>query len=338
MTDDLLPVAEALERLMAPTVFEAFSFLTGAPLFIVDLRAPDPPSPPTLKAAVQRLRQLPCPTIGVGAAQGATAQELAPHFDVHLASDAELDRLRDGVAQHPQAATALVQLLRLGERLDLQSGLIAESFAYAMLQAGPEFAHWLATRSAGKRPKAYANPPVAIQREGGRLEIRLDRPENRNAFSAAMRDALIDALQLAQADASLTEIVLAGNGPDFCSGGDLTEFGTLSDPVHAHGIRSTRSVGRVLAELSDRLRVEVHGACVGAGIELPAFAAHVTCREGTTFALPELQMGLIPGAGGTASLPRRIGRQRTAWWALTGVGIDAATALDWGLVDEIVPD
>jgi enoyl-CoA hydratase/carnithine racemase len=79
----------------------------------------------------------------------------------------------------------------------------------------------------------------------------------------------------------------------------------------------------------------VHGACVGAGVELPAFAARVVAREDARFWLPELSMGLVPGAGGTVSLPRRIGRQRTAWLALSGAQLDASTALRWGLVDEI---
>jgi len=72
-------------------------------------------------------------------------------------------------------------------------------------------------------------------------------------------------------------------------------------------------------------------------MELPAFAATVLADPGTTFRLPELAMGLIPGAGGTASLPRRIGRHRTAWMGLTGLPIDAATALEWGLVDGLEP-
>ena len=80
---------------------------------------------------------------------------------------------------------------------------------------------------------------------------------------------------------------------------------------------------------------EVHGACVGAGCELPAFCRHVRARADAFFQLPEIAMGLVPGAGGTASLPNRIGRQRTAWLALSGSRIDAATALRWGLVDEI---
>jgi enoyl-CoA hydratase/carnithine racemase len=58
-------------------------------------------------------------------------------------------------------------------------------------------------------------------------------------------------------------------------------------------------------------------------------------RPDATFRLPEIAMGLVPGAGGTVSLPRRIGRERTAWLALSGQAIDAPTALDWGLVDTI---
>jgi len=81
----------------------------------------------------------------------------------------------------------------------------------------------------------------------------------------------------------------------------------------------------------------VHGACVGAGCELPAFCRRVCAREDAWFQLPEVGMGLVPGAGGTASLPGRIGRQRTAWLALSGSRIDAAKALRWGLIDEIAP-
>ena len=61
----------------------------------------------------------------------------------------------------------------------------------------------------------------------------------------------------------------------------------------------------------------------------------MVAREDAWFALPEISMGLVPGAGGTVSLPRRIGRQRTAWLALTGTRLDAATALRWKLIDAI---
>ncbi len=74
---------------------------------------------------------------------------------------------------------------------------------------------------------------------------------------------------------------------------------------------------------------------MGAGVELPPFAGRVVARADATFRLPEVGMGLVPGAGGTVSIPRRVGRQRAAWLALTGSAIDAQTALDWGLVDAI---
>jgi enoyl-CoA hydratase/carnithine racemase len=76
---------------------------------------------------------------------------------------------------------------------------------------------------------------------------------------------------------------------------------------------------------------------VGSGVELAAFAGRVVAHPDTTFSLPELSMGLLPGAGGTVSLPGRIGRHRTAWLMLTGHRIDARTAQAWGLVDEIDP-
>jgi enoyl-CoA hydratase/carnithine racemase len=74
---------------------------------------------------------------------------------------------------------------------------------------------------------------------------------------------------------------------------------------------------------------------VGAGIELAAFAGKLTAREDAFFQLPEVAMGLVPGAGGTVSIPRRIGRQRTAYLALSGLPVDAITARQWGLIDEI---
>ena len=74
---------------------------------------------------------------------------------------------------------------------------------------------------------------------------------------------------------------------------------------------------------------------MGAGIELPAFAARVTATEDAVMALPELGIGLIPGAGGTVSIPRRIGQHRAAYLALSGCRIDAVRALRWGLIDDI---
>ena len=74
---------------------------------------------------------------------------------------------------------------------------------------------------------------------------------------------------------------------------------------------------------------------MGAGCELAAFAGNVVAAADATFSLPELGMGLVPGAGGTVSVTRRIGRHRAARFAITGDRIDAPTAQRWGLVDEL---
>jgi enoyl-CoA hydratase/carnithine racemase len=88
-----------------------------------------------------------------------------------------------------------------------------------------------------------------------------------------------------------------------------------------------------VAAVADRVTAHLHGACVGSGIELPAFAGLVVAAPSTRISLPEVRLGLVPGAGGTVSITRRMGRHRTARLALTGEVLDAATARRWGLVD-----
>ena len=141
---------------------------------------------------------------------------------------------------------------------------------------------------------------------------------------------------LAGADPDLTRVELRGEGHAFCAGGDLDEFGSRADPATAHVIRLERSIGRMLACLDTPTVTYLHGACMGSGIELAAFTDTVIAAPDTQIALPEIGLGLVPGAGGTVSLPRRIGRLRTAWLAFTGCTIDAGTAHAWHLVDELV--
>jgi len=328
---------EALARLASPYAHEELATATGEGVLVVDLPVDEPVALAGRagERAAVALGRLACPTVAVlprDARPGVAS--LACAFDLCVDGPDDLARLLGPIRSQPQASLALVQLLRLGEALDVHHGLVAESLVYSTLQAGDEFARWLAGREA-RSVSAPARPVLDVAREGGRLVLTLDRPERHNAFGVALRDALAEALALATQDDSIEEIVLAARGPSFCSGGDLDEFGDLADPATAHLVRSTRHPGRLLAGLAERARARVHGACIGAGVELPAFASHVHARGDAFFQLPEVGMGLVPGAGGTVSLPRRIGRQRTAWMAITGERVDAGTALAWGLVDAV---
>lgn len=291
------------------------------------------------------LRQRPSVAVGLHRS-GSSLPVDVDDFDVLLTGESDpprpwvsdpgelLTRLAERTQRNPTAAVALVELLRLSEGLSVVDALVGESFVYSMLQAGPEFARWLAAR---RIPRPVHEPePVQTARSGNRLTISLNRPSVHNAYSAAMRDALSAALSIAVADPGIETVRLEGVGPSFCSGGDLTEFGTTPDPSTAHLIRVTRSPARLLAELGDRVVACLHGACVGAGVELSLFASRVEAVAETWFELPEVQMGLVPGAGGTVSIPRRIGRHRTAVLALSGDRIGAQQALDWGLIDTIV--
>jgi hypothetical protein len=238
-------------------------------------------------------------------------------------------------AARPLCTSALAVLLQQTGLLPVWEGLVAESATYSTLLAGPEFAQWLAAQPP-RKPAPDGDEPVLAERDGDQLTLTLNRPERRNAYGHAVRDALVSALQIAVVDAAV-KVELRGTGPAFCSGGDLAEFGTAPDPSVAHLIRLRHSAGQLLHDLADRTTARIHGACVGAGIELPSFAGRVIAAEDTRIALPEVGMGLVPGAGGTVSIVRRIGRWRTAWLALTGDVLDIGTALEWGLVDEIVP-
>lgn len=247
-----------------------------------------------------------------------------------------LARVAERVRACPGAAVTLVQVLRMGRGRSVEDGLVLESLAYSMLQSGPEFARWRSGR-APNPARAGTGDEVLVRRDGTRLEVTLNRPQVHNAYNRRMRDLLCEALAVAVADPDC-RVLLTGAGPSFCSGGDLDEFGTSPDPVSAHLVRTARSPARLLHLLSARTEALVHGSCAGSGIELPAFASTVRARRETRMWLPELAMGLIPGAGGTVSLPRRIGPARTAWMGLSGIPVDAGTALRWGLIDGLSGD
>ena len=235
---------------------------------------------------------------------------------------------------NPLAAVVAAQVLRGSHRRVLEDGLLVESLAYATLQAGPEHAAWLQGR--GRRVRSDRDEPrVRLLDHGDNLEIVLSRPRLHNLLDAAMRDQLVEALRTAAASPP-RPIRLSAEGTTFCGGGDPAEFGTVADPSTGHTVRSSANVAPWLAAAAEHLTAEVDGACVGAGVELIAFCGRVIATGAARFRLPEVAMGLLPGAGGTVSIPARIGRRRTLEWLLTNNEIDADTALEWGLVDEVV--
>ncbi|MEN3221079.1 enoyl-CoA hydratase/isomerase family protein [Mycolicibacterium porcinum] len=249
-----------------------------------------------------------------------------------------LGELTERCRAWPQAAAVCDDVLRAFDPAGpTRAGLITESLAYSTLQSGSEFRRWLTERGPATAPQLPE--PVRAHREGNTLHVRFNRPQRHNAFSTDARGALLEALEVARLDPSVEEVVLGGNGRSFCSGGDLAEFGSFADPASAHLARTRHSPALVLDELTEKLgrrcRAEVHGQVLGSGLEMACYCGWVSCHPDATLGLPELALGLIPGAGGTVSITRRIGRWRTAYLVLSGRTIDAATALAWGLVDEV---
>jgi hypothetical protein len=339
-----LDAAALVAALADPKATETFSAALGEPLLLVSVADGAAAAALSPLATSAQAKALPCVIVldvpDPRVFQGAGHVPLL-FGDVLLSEDPDAPRpyvhgnqaaLEDTVKRNPIAATSLALLLRSAEGLDVPAGLVAESATYSALQAGAEFFRWRESRP----PKPFEDSAerVDIERTEDALTITMTRPARRNALDAAMRDALADAFALAAADPE-ARVEFRGEGKDFCAGGDLNEFGSRPDPGLAHVTRLTRSPARLLHAVAGRTTAHLHGACLGGGIELPAFAGSVVAAADTQIGLPEISLGLVPGAGGTVSLPARIGRQRTAYLGLSGQRVGAPEALRWGLIDGI---
>jgi Enoyl-CoA hydratase/isomerase len=226
-------------------------------------------------------RALAMPALAGQAAADGGPREVVPVGDVpgEPGLDGALGRLRAAVERSPRAAVACGQLVRQTAVLDTAGGLAAEAAAYSLLLGGPEFARWLGERGGASRvrPRHREPPaePVKASRDDGRLSIVLNDPARRNAFSAGLREALLDALLVGEADETVESVELSGAGPAFCSGGYLDEFGTATDLVAAYLVRLSRAPWRVIDRMAAKVTVRAHGACVGAGTEMAAYAGRV---------------------------------------------------------------
>ena len=327
--------------LRSPMLAEECSVVSGCSHLVVDLNQP-------LTETSHQTRQSEITwqpnTVVIGlcdepvTALADSTQALLPFIDLiadSTTADFLLDAALNNIVRHPMASTALVQVLRQSLTVSVEQALILESLTYSSLQHGAEFMGWLKDRAAPKPQAQGIEPVVLCERQDAHLTVTLNRPAKHNAFSATVRDGLTEALLLASADTSLKQVTLKGAGPSFCAGGDLDEFGEARNATVAHLTRTTRSPGRLIYRLGDKVHARLHGACIGAGIEMTAFAKRVVAKVDAFFALTEVGFGLVPGAGGNVSIPRRIGTHRTALLGLSGQRIDAALALDWGLIDAV---
>lgn len=166
--------------------------------------------------------------------------------------------------------------------------------------------------------------------------LRLNRPEKRNALATDLLGALADALDRAAAAAEIRAVVITGSDKVFAAGADINELavrdaaGALSDPRPAIW-------GRIRG-FAKPLIAAVEGWSLGAGNELVMCCDLVVSGQGAKFGQPETNLGIIPGAGGTAVLPRIVGRRTAMKMVLLGEPLTAEAALAAGLVCDVVED
>ena len=176
---------------------------------------------------------------------------------------------------------------------------------------------------------ASASSVVTTALHGDVLVVTIDNPPV-NALGAAVRQGLLAAMQQAQADAAVAAVLLVGAGKAFIAGADIREFGKPPVPP------ALPEVCRAI-EGSDKPVVAVlHGAALGGGLEVALSAHYRLALPAATVGLPEVNLGLLPGSGGTQRAPRLMGVQAATSLMLSGQHLKAQAALQAGLVDKLV--
>jgi len=175
-----------------------------------------------------------------------------------------------------------------------------------------------------------------VERDERIVSLTLDRPEVLNAYDRRMRDEIFATLEWLHGEPDVSVLVVRGNGRAFSTGGDLAEFGTAPSPVRAREVRQQRDVWRLWATLPCVSIAAVHGHAAGGGLEMALLCDLIVCATDAIFSLPETGLGLIPGVGGTQTLPRAIGLGRAADVLLAGRPLDARAAARSGLVRAVV--
>jgi enoyl-CoA hydratase/carnithine racemase len=178
---------------------------------------------------------------------------------------------------------------------------------------------------------------VDVELEGGVARIFLNRPEKVNALDSVLLEKLLDAVNRVSANRDLKVVVLGGRGRAFCGGADVTELAALTESTAGAFVERIHEVCVAIRRLAVPVVARLHGAVIGAGLEIAAACDLRIAAEGTRFAMPEVKLA-IPSVVEAALLPRLMGSGRAAWLVLTGEAIDARRACEWGLVEEIGGD
>ena len=152
-----------------------------------------------------------------------------------------------------------------------------------------------------------------------------------------MRDDLFEIIQSIKDDDDVKSVLISGKGRAFCSGADLTEFGTAPSQVIAREVRWKRDVWGQLHSLNKPVISALHGYCIGSGLELALLSDIRISSPETKFSMPEVQLGMIPAAGGTQTLPRHASVSSGVELLLTGRIFTAEEALKLKLITRIVP-
>lgn len=175
---------------------------------------------------------------------------------------------------------------------------------------------------------------IEVTRGGGRLRIRMNRPERRNAITVAMYAALADAIEGASGDADIRLITLEGAGEDFTAGNDLADFMAEMPPPGTTDIPVWRLL-RALAKNEVPILAAVHGNAVGIGTTMLFHCDLVIAEQGTRFIMPFVDLGLVPEAASSLILPRLAGRRRAARFLLLGEPFGTEEALALGLISHV---
>jgi len=182
-----------------------------------------------------------------------------------------------------------------------------------------------------------ADDLILYEKDGAIAILTLNRPEALNAINLAMRDQLWALLLAVRDDPDVTAVVVRGVGERaFCAGADVKEFGTSPSFLDARRSRQERDVWGLMLTSEKPLIAAIHGWALGAGCELSLLCDFRIAAEDARFGLPEVNLGYIPSAGGTQSLPRHVPAGVAAEAIMTAETIDAGRAWQVGLVQGVV--